>query len=175
MRVSVFLLVLCAGLLSAACGPPANDDAPRMDGGMTSAVIGASGGTVTADDGTLVSIPPGALSQDVTITIAANPYAPTLTQAQPLAVAHIFGPEGQKFLKAVSVTMEFDPASLPSGATETGVSVYTAPSGSNFYESLPTAVADSTHVTGQTTEFCNMLPGANGGGTVQLNAPVHLN
>jgi hypothetical protein len=139
-----------------------------MDAGTTSQDIGANGGTVTAPDGTTVVIPPGALTQDVTITITPNPYAPALTQAQPLAVAHLFGPEGQRFLKPVSVTVEFDPSSLPPGATAQGVSVYTAPSNSNFYQTLPTTVTDSTHVTARTSSFCNMTPGANGGGTVQL-------
>lgn len=176
MHASVFpfSLPLVLGLFCAACSPPSNAFDPRMDGGLTSQVVGASGGTVTSDDGTSVYIPPGALTEDVTITIAENPYAPTLTQAQSLAVAHIFGPEGQKFLKAVSVTLEFDPASLPPGATEKGVSVYSAPKDSSFYQTLETSVSDSTHVTALTTDFCNMFPGANGGGTVTLSAPADL-
>jgi hypothetical protein len=173
MHASVFPFALA--VFCTACSPASNGFDPRMDGGLTSQVVGASGGTVTSDDGTSVVIPPGALTQDVTITIAANPYAPTLTQAQSLSVAHLFGPEGQKFLKPVTVTLEFDPASLPPGATEQGVAVYTAPMNSNFYQTLQTSVGDSTHVIAQTTEFCNMYPGANGGGTVTLSAPAHLN
>jgi hypothetical protein len=171
MRHSEFVFALACCLASFGAGCSANNGnywEPRLDAGTTSQDIGASGGTVTAPDGTTVVIPAGALAEDVTITIMPNPFAPALTQAQPLAVAHLFGPEGQKFLKPISVTVEFDPSSLPPGATAQGVSVYTAPSNSNFYQTLPTTVTDSTHVTARTSEFCNMFPGANGGGTVQL-------
>jgi len=171
---AVLSFVVCFAVFAPACAPEPNDYAPRIDAGMTSQVVGAAGGTVTADDGTTVVVPPGALSDDVTITIETNAYAPTLTQAQSLAVAHLFGPEGQRFMKPVSVTLEFDPTALPPGATATGVSVYSAPANSNFFQALPTTLADSVHVTGTTTQFCNMYPGANAGGTVQLDAPVHL-
>jgi|HubBroStandDraft_1064217.scaffolds.fasta_scaffold43503_1 ZU5 domain-containing protein len=171
---SVLPYALCLASFCACGNPDPSTYAPRVDPGVTSFTIGASGGMVVSGDGTSVTIPQGALTQDVTITIMANPYAPALTQAQSLAVAHQFGPEGQKFLKPVTVLLEFDPGSLPPGATEQGVAVYSAPSDSNFYQSLETQIADSTHVTAVTSEFCNMYPGANGGGTVQLSAPVHF-
>jgi len=133
-----------------------------------SQVVGASGGTVVANDGTALVIPPGALTQDVTITITPNPNAPPLAQAQGLAVAHLFGPEGQLFLKPISVTLQFDPTQLPPRASAQGISVYTAPRDSNFYQALSTMVTDATHVTAQTTAFCNMIPGANAGSSVQL-------
>jgi hypothetical protein len=141
-----------------------------MDAGTTSQVVGTNGGTVTADDGTTVDIPSGALSEDVTITITPNPYAPAMTQATGLSVPHLFGPEGQRFLQPISVTVEFQPSSLPPGATAKAISVYSAPSNSNSYLPLVTTVADSTHVTAKTTAFCNMIPGANGGtGNVVLS------
>ena len=127
---------------------------------MTSQVVGAAGGTVSAPDGTQVVIPAGALSSDVTITIALNESAPALTQALSVAPAHVFGPEGQTFAKPVSVTLPFQPANLPSGATEKDLAVYTAPQGSSAYEALPTTIKDATHVTGQATHFSNMCPGA---------------
>jgi len=176
---SVLPLALCAAscvaIFVAACAPSeGNFYEPRADAGTTSQVVGAGGGTVTADDGTTVVIPPGALSEDVTITIAPNPYAPNMTQAQALAVQHLFGPEGQQFMKPVSVTLEFDPSSLPAGVTESDVSIYSSPSNSDLYLPLRTTIADGTHVTGTTTDFCNMVPGATGSGTVQLNAPVTI-
>jgi hypothetical protein len=169
MREGESVLPLALGFASfvAACAPnEGNFYEPRADAGTTSQLVGPSGGTVTADDGTTVVIPAGALTQDVTITITPNPFAATLTQAQPLAVQHLFGPEGQHFLKTVSVTLAFDPANLPPGAKATDVAVYSAPSDSNFYQPLRTMLADSTHVTGLTTDFCNMVPGATSSGTV---------
>jgi hypothetical protein len=131
-----------------------------------SQVVGPSGGTVTAPDGTTVLIPAGALAHDVTITITLNPSAPALTQAQPLFYAHLFGPEGQHFLKAISVKLFFAPTSLPPGATVQSVSVYTAPADSSSYLALATSLTDATHVTAKTTDFCNMVPGTTAGGGV---------
>jgi hypothetical protein len=125
----------------------------------TSQVVGASGGTVTAADGTQVAIPPGALPGDVTITIAPNPLAPALTQGISIAPAHLFGPEGQQFLAPVTVTLAFASASLPPSATEQQILVYTAPQGSGDYQPLPTTLVDATHVAGQTTHFSNVCPG----------------
>jgi len=151
-----------------ACNDAGASYLPRTDAGTYSQVVGPAGGTVTADDGTTVVIPPGALSKNATIDITYNPYAPTLAQAQPLAVAHLFSPEGQHFLKPISVTLAFDPCSLPPGATVQGVSVWTAPSASNVYQALPTKVTDATHLTATTTDFCNMIPGVRVSGTVTL-------
>jgi hypothetical protein len=144
-------------------GGTSQPDAATADdsgGGVTSQVVGAGGGTVSAPDGTQVVIPAGALQSDVTITIALNESAPALTQAQSVAPAHVFGPEGQTFAKPVSVTLPFQPANLPSGATEKDLAVYTAPQGSSAYQALPTTIKDATHVTGQATHFSNMCPGA---------------
>src|SRR5579863_2275610 len=116
-RESVLALASCLASLGAACSSnSANYYIPRMDAGATMQVVGASGGTVSADDGTTVDIPAGALTEDVTITISANPFAPAMTQATSLAVAHQFGPEGQHFLKPISVTVPFLISSLPPGA-----------------------------------------------------------
>jgi hypothetical protein len=170
-RESVLALASCLASLGAACSSnSANYYIPRMDAGATMQVVGASGGTVSADDGTTVDIPAGALTEDVTITISANPFAPAMTQATSLAVAHQFGPEGQHFLKPISVTVPFLISSLPPGAHAQSVSVYTAASNSTSYVALPTTVTDATHVTATTTSFCNMIPGANGGtGNVVLS------
>jgi hypothetical protein len=170
-REIAFAFALCVGSSFAGCSVnQGNYWAPPLDAGMTSQVVGSGGGTVTADDGTTVTIPPGALSQDTTITITPNALAPTLTQATQLNVAHLFGPEGQHFSKEITVTLEFDPSKLPPGATPAGISVWSAPSDTNFYQTLSTTVADSTHVIGKTADFCNMVPGANGsGGTVVVS------
>jgi hypothetical protein len=166
---SVLPLGICVLVLGLSCRlEEPSTYAQPIEAGSTSEVVGPNGGTVMADDGTTVDIPAGALTEEVTITIEANPYAPALTQAQALGVAHLFLPEGQKFQKPVSVTMEFNPASLPAGATPETVQIFTAPGGSNFYQSLDTKLSGSTHVTATTLDFCNMYPGANSSTSVQL-------
>jgi hypothetical protein len=116
-----------------------------------------------SSDGTTVVIPAGALKQEVVITVAPNPCALELLQAHPLAVAHQFGPEGQTFLKPVSVTLAFNAANLPVGASLQSVLIFSAPSNSDLYSVLDTQLTDSSHVTATTTQFCNMYPGANAG------------
>ncbi len=165
------LSVAAALLLAAACSSSgkgtqttagdAGGGADASSGGapVTSQVVGTAGATVTAQDGTQVTIPPGALAGDVTITIVLNPSAPPLTQGTSLAAPHQFGPEGQQFLKPVSVTLAFPPQNLPAGATEQQVVVYAAPAGSSDYQVLPTTIVDATHVAGQTTHFSNICPG----------------
>jgi hypothetical protein len=79
------VLLLGEGAVVAACSSTV---ATPGTGASASQTVGASGGTVTASDGTEVVIPPGALTSNVTITIAANPSAPALTQATPLKCSH---------------------------------------------------------------------------------------
>ena len=134
-----------------------NGTGPRNGSGASGQIVGPGGGTVTAADGTEVIIPPGALGSNVTITIATNDQAPPLAQASALATAHLFGPEGQTFLKPVQVVLGF--SGLPSGVPESAIVMYTAPQGSTTYAALSTSATDSSHVMATTTHFSNMLPG----------------
>jgi len=144
------------------------------DGGakkVTKQVVGKSGGTVSAPNGTKVIIPAGALPADVTISVQENPSAPQLTTAQSVGASYLFGPEGQKFLKTVSVTLPV--TNLPQGSTAQDLVMYTAPAGTSDYKPLPTTVEDATHVTGKTNHFCNMqlgLAAAAGDGGIALDA-----
>jgi hypothetical protein len=121
--------------------------------GSGSAIVGAGGGLVTANDGTTLFIPPGALIGDVTVTVGLAPAAADIPQARALAAAHLFGPPGLAFAKPACVTLSFEPALLPEGTTETSVVLYAAVGDAGDYAPLPTLTTDPTHVTGITSQL----------------------
>jgi len=111
------------------------------DGGA----VGASGGTVTGLNGkvTLV-IPAGAVSQNTNFTIEAArglPGEPRLVTGTALEI----GPTGTNFAQPATLTIKYDPASIPSGSQPDSLALYTV-SGGNI-----TAVAGSTVDTGAKT------------------------
>jgi ZU5 domain len=160
---------LCLAVVAAACsiqtifpygtGPAA---------GTASQLVGATGGVVTANDGTTVLIPPNALTSNVTITIGLDPNAAPLTSATALATPHVFGPVGQEFLLPVCVTLAFEPGLLPQGTTEQSVVLYASPPDAGAYTPLPTFASDPAHVTGMTTQFATMIAAV---GSVQELGP----
>ncbi len=79
---------------------------------------GTAGGTVSAAGGqvTLV-VPAGAVATPVTVTVAPVSAPP----ANPGLVANTtfdFGPNGTTFAQPVQLTIEYDPADIPSGIME---------------------------------------------------------
>jgi hypothetical protein len=83
------------------CGSSSSSASPSV-----SAVIGASGGTITSGDGALtVTVPPGALSANVTITIAS-----TTLPSGGIGAAYEISPSGTSF--AVPAVMEYRYGSL---------------------------------------------------------------
>lgn len=109
--------VLCAGLaLLAACG--GSDDAMQLAMPATP-MIGPGGGTVSGPNGAQVVIPPGAVAANTSIAIAQS------SQGAPAAPAgfasfgsmYAFTPHGTNFALPATVTVPFDPAQVPSGAS----------------------------------------------------------
>lgn len=115
--------------------------------------IGANGGTVTSADGkaTLV-IPPGALSQDVNISI--TPYQPQ--PGDPPAIpgtAYYFNPTGTQFALPLTLTVAYDPAQLPPGTDETTLRIYKLhPDGTQDFAAGSVDVNTKT-VTGELRSF----------------------
>ncbi len=110
-------------VLAAACGGsdsgPASTTAPVKDPN----IVGPSGGTVTAGNGAAtLSIPAGALSADVKITMAptADPANDTRTST---ATPYEFGPEGTKFAQPVTLTLRYDRTKLPPGGAQSELRV----------------------------------------------------
>src|SRR6476619_578625 len=79
--------------------------------------VGASGGTVTASDGTSVELPPGALGGNTTITITSSSDAPTPSGVSSVGTPYVLGPEGTQFAMPVTGKLVIDPSKLPSGKT----------------------------------------------------------
>lgn len=87
-------------------------------------VVGSSGGTITALGGqvTLV-VPPGALSENVGITVAPAATVPTVPHLVP-GTAFDFGPSGTTFPQAVQLTIKYDPAHVPATAREAALRLH---------------------------------------------------
>lgn len=106
-----FWLVLALSSL-AACG---GDDVAGPDDPPNPAFIGPEGGTVTGADGSRITVPAGALDQEVALTVAgfADPGdLPAAAALMPLAGVFC-GPDGQTFASPVTVTFTAREALTP--------------------------------------------------------------
>jgi hypothetical protein len=151
---SVFLGVTACGS-SSPTATPTNSTATTT---TPTSEIGAQGGTVAASNGSSVRIAAGALTSNVAITATPAPNALTPANATSVGTPITFGPEGQQFLNAATVTLVFDPTLLPSGASASDIVVFTAPAGSASYTPLATQVVNATHVSAATTHFSTFFP-----------------
>lgn len=114
-------------LLLAACGEPFTVDTDALQ----SATIGVEGGEVSLGDGSVtLEVPPGALTEPVTLTIAPIPSLPDVEE---LAAVEL-GPSGTQFLAPVRVVFHGhpdatwgalleDPAEADAPSTLTGLSI----------------------------------------------------
>ncbi|MEO5881965.1 MAG: Calx-beta domain-containing protein, partial [Caldimonas sp.] len=145
-RVAALLFPLAAALALAACGG-GGDDAPTA-----SATVGASGATVSGPAGAAVAIPAGALAGPTTIAIAQAAAGAPPIPAGVSTVGPIFAltPHGTAFAVPVTVTIPFDPASLPAGATPT---LYKTGAGQASWEAVPGASVSGAAMTAQVTGF----------------------
>jgi hypothetical protein len=92
-----------------------------------SQVVGPAGGTITvtaADDpalaGTSITVPAGALTQSILITIAPSTQAVAQSDSDPAGPVVDFEPSGQKFAVAATITI---PVTPPAGATLADMSI----------------------------------------------------
>ncbi|MDE3091336.1 MAG: FHA domain-containing protein, partial [Chloroflexota bacterium] len=109
--VAVVIIVIAMLLNQPRVGPPPVVSVPTLSGSQSvSQMIRASqGGSVQLPDGTRVDIPPGALAEDMQISISAvsAPQTPGGPQEIPSTVFREFGPSGTKFQKPVRVTLPY--------------------------------------------------------------------
>lgn len=113
MTLRILVLAELIGLLGVAACRNTNSQEP------TSARIGRDGGSVASADGqVIVSIPSGALDQDVVLTVVQSKTAFT----GGLGAAYDVGPSGTSFNSAAQVTFPFsgDPQSAPAVETMIG-------------------------------------------------------
>lgn len=108
---------LCAIVLVIACGSDSNattEPTPTPDPN----IVGSTGGTVSAAGGAAsLTVPPGALTSDVKITVAAaaDPASDSRTVS---GSTFQFGPAGTKFAQPVTLTLKYDKTKLPAGAAQ---------------------------------------------------------
>ncbi len=95
--------------------------------GGSTAVIGATGGTIQLADGAKLEIPAGALGAPTQITVTPVPL-PANAEAPPTGVVvgklYSFEPHGLHFNQPVKMTFPYDPSLLPAGYQEGSVGVY---------------------------------------------------
>ena len=163
------LLLLTLG----ACGGSGDGDGGGGGGGGSvgggappgSAVIGPAGGTVIGPNGASVVIPPGALVTNTTITITQTSAGSPAMPAGFIGLGLMFAltPHGTTFAVPVTVTIPFDPASVPAGVTP----VLFKTNAQNQWEEVAGAAFGATSVTAQITSFSSLQ-------TVERRDPIRL-
>jgi O-glycosyl hydrolase len=152
MRVS--LVAMTTLFLACSSSKPLGNGAQ-----LASEFIGPNGGIVTLPDGSSVSVPPGALDQEVTLSMQSVTGVPVPAIGTSVGLTYRVGPEGQTFDMPVTVTLAFDPTEIPSGKSAKDIVVYTAPrEATDYYTPLPTTLVDSLHVAVTTTHFSYFVP-----------------
>lgn len=143
-RVAVIVM-----LAANACADSAPSTPAPTDGVAT---IGRGGGRVTLSTGATVDVPEGALTSDVRITVRAVGEATALpAEVTSAGVVVSFGPDGQRFATAVTIT-------LPT--TSTANAVYTRSTSADAWALVEGARFDATQrvITVQTTHFSEYVP-----------------
>jgi uncharacterized delta-60 repeat protein len=140
-----------AGLLIVlvACGGGGSEDTGIPPPAGT--VVGAAGGVVAGPSGVTVEVPAGALAADLTIVIeqtsAGSPALPNgLT---PLGPMFALTPHGSTFAVPVTLTLPFDPASVPAGQ----VPVLFKTTAANTWEEVANATFGTATVTAKIGGF----------------------
>jgi len=107
---------VCLCLLLAGCGGGGDDAPPSTPGTGT---VGTAGGTVTGSGGAKVVVAAGALAQNTAISVAqsGNGAPPLPAGVTAFGSMFAFTPHGTEFSVPVTITVPFDPASVPVGAT----------------------------------------------------------
>src|SRR5262245_15628754 len=150
---------LVACLMLVGCGGGGDD----TGGGTTPpppppppAGIGAAGGTVTEASGAKVVIPAGALSAQteikVTQTSVGAPALPAGVTA--LGSIYAFTPHGTSFAKAVTITVPFNPASVPAG---TSPALYKTDAALSAWAQVPGATVSGNTMSGDVTGFSDVV------------------
>lgn len=117
-------------------------------------VVGPAGGTVAVGDGSSVAIPPGALSSPTSITMTSLAQAEVPGEGIAGGVAYALGPPDVHLAAPVTVTLSFNPASLPSMTQVSDLALFTAAAGTTDHAFwLGTRLADATHLSAQATRL----------------------
>jgi hypothetical protein len=114
MNISRFgiLLLACLALPGVACSSSPSDTGAGGSPAVktTTHISAAEGGTVKAEDGTSLVIPPGALEADADITLAVGAASNGAKSS-----VYTFGPDGLKFTKPATLSIKTAGLTAPSG------------------------------------------------------------
>jgi uncharacterized delta-60 repeat protein len=145
------IFIACWTFTIIGCGGGGDKDSPSPAQPAQPSGIGAAGGTVSHASGASVTVPAGALSQNVAIAVAqSNTGAPALPAGlTPIGSMFAFTPHGTTFAVPVTVTLPFDPTAVPSGRTP---ALYKT-NAQNAWERVSAATFGATLVTASITSF----------------------
>lgn len=141
-----------------ACGGGGNAD----EGGSTippppPAGVGPAGGTVTGPNGAKVVVPPGALTTTVDIRIEQTSAGAPALPAGHAAFGQMFAftPHGTAFAVPVTVTLPFDPASVPAGSAP---AFFKTNSAQDQWQQVANAAFGADSVSAEVTSFSFFQP-----------------
>jgi hypothetical protein len=149
-RRALYALVFVSGLAS--CGGGGDDSSPPASP-PPPVGIGAAGGTVTGPNGAQVVVPAGAMTANTVIEIAEAPSGfPALPASMTLAGSvYAFTPHGTTFAQPATITVPFNPASVPAGATP--VLMKTANGAAGPWEPVAGATVSGSAMRGNVASF----------------------
>lgn len=152
-RFLLGLLLLCF----VGCG---GDDSPTTPSSPAGQAIGPAGGDITAAAGQVeLSFPAGAVAAEILVTVEAASGAPA-DAGMITGRCYDFGPDGTQFAQPAGLTIHFDPATLPSGVTETELQLCKAVTG-GWLPVVGSTVDTNAHtVTGEVISFSVYGPGS---------------
>ncbi|MHB1097163.1 MAG: hypothetical protein ACYC3F_13440 [Gemmatimonadaceae bacterium] len=141
------------GVMAVACGGGGDSGGTTTAPVKDPAVVGAAGGTVSSADGRVaVSIPPGAVSSSIKVTI--TPVSDDANEHVVRGSVYEFGPSGTQFAQPVELKLAYDTARLGTGADLSALQVARR-SADGAWTPLPGLLVDSTNrtVRGLTSSF----------------------
>ena len=126
------------------------------DGVGASGFVGAAGGIVDGPSGARVVVPAGALASPIPIAVsqssAGSPALPGGVTA--LGAMFAFTPHGTHFAVPATITVPFDPGSVPAGVTP---ALYKTDATQTSWEVVPAAVVDGSTMVGEVSGFSHAV------------------
>lgn len=152
VRVALGLLLAGSMTLNSCTSPTAVPPPPPPPPPPPASGVGPAGGTVSGPSGAQVVIPAGALGANTAITITqSSSGAPALPVGMTsFGQMFAFTPHGTTFAAPVTVTVPFDPTSVPAGRTPI---LYKTTAGQLGWERVSGATVNAATMTAQVTSF----------------------
>ncbi|MGE0325979.1 MAG: hypothetical protein AB7S68_26865 [Polyangiaceae bacterium] len=146
---TVLLFTLTTALSACGSSDPEQNSGSNTAGKTT---VGAQGGVIQLDNGFEITVPEGALTQDVSITVTELSETPAHSGFQSHGPSFLLGPEGQTFAKPLTLKLPYTGVALPQGM-KLDVRAFTAPKGSDAFTQLTVTERGESVITTSTTHF----------------------